>query len=161
MAGAIRVTVSVAILIAALWGALTLTGVFVSGASSSAASATDRMVEPRYRLSDCTALLNMEWSEGVTLAEKLQIIDAADEELIRVANSQEFPVFAWHSTREMDHYVFYFADQCESRAKIVNDIVAQYLRLRIGSRFPETTVVVDSYKSDLDGVAPSGWWIDQ
>ncbi|PCH59658.1 MAG: hypothetical protein COC05_06495 [Gammaproteobacteria bacterium] len=117
-------------------------------------------VEKKYTLSECMVRLVMTWDQTIGAGGRYRILREADAQVSWAIVSGDFPLFSSHySPRDAKYYVFYYADRCEQRRELVQELVDNYFLPNV-PEFPEYKIEHEGFQPGFDGVMPSGLWID-
>jgi hypothetical protein len=115
-------------------------------------------VEKKYSLTECVVRLGFIWADDSDYVQKTSVLRAVSEQMNKAIVSGEFPLFSGHTTRDSKYLVIYFADECENRGRLLDELVSGYFMPNIED-FPPYEIQDEGIEPGFDGVMPNGWWI--
>lgn len=116
-------------------------------------------IEKKYYLKECIIRVELKWNESIDANNKFNILRKVDEQLKHVIVSNKFPLFSNHySPSNPKYYVIYFANQCEKRRELTQELINKYILPSV-PEFPKYIIEDKGFDPGFDGVLPSGWWI--
>lgn len=117
-------------------------------------------VEKKYSLRECVVRLDLLWNQMIEASARYRVLQEVGVQVNRAIVSGDFPLFSGgYSPRDPKYYVFYYADQCEQRRELVQELVKEYFLPNVPD-FPEYQIEDKDIQPGFDGAMPSGWWID-
>lgn len=116
-------------------------------------------VEKKYYLKDCIVKINFIWDESIEYPERFTVTREIAEQIKLAIVAKDAPYFGGGTTRELQHYVLYYADKCEDRRALTEKLIRKYFRANI-ENFPSYTIEDTGVEPEFDGAIPSGLWLD-